>query len=194
LEFQRGTATKITDTHVHLETPAGGHESVEWDYLAIATGAAQPAPARVFSPDRAGACAELRAVQTLIAHARSVAIVGAGAVGVELAADIKSFHPDKEVTLIHSRTRVLNQFGERLHAYVVAFLERELGVRVVLGERPVLPVGGACDSVMEGGVLVFSDGREERFDLIVCVSSRVSIQGNGFSSWRVVRTTQGPSS
>lgn len=36
--------------------------------------------------------------------AKNIAVIGGGAVGVELATDIKSYYPEKSVTLVHSRT------------------------------------------------------------------------------------------
>ncbi|CZT47632.1 uncharacterized protein RSE6_08214 [Rhynchosporium secalis] len=67
-----------------------------------------------------------------------IALVGAGAVGVQLATDIKSFYPEKKVTLIHSRAQILSSFGVRLHDYVMEKLGK-LGVEVVLEELPTLP-------------------------------------------------------
>jgi NADH dehydrogenase FAD-containing subunit len=51
-------------------------------------------------------------VQETIRQSQSVAVVGGGAVGVQLSSDIKDFYPDKDVTLIHSRERLLSHFGD----------------------------------------------------------------------------------
>ncbi|KAH6665721.1 putative amid-like NADH oxidoreductase [Halenospora varia] len=162
-EIVQGEVVGISETHVTLMTG----EKVEFEYLAIATGAKQPVPARLLSSERDGGCKELRELQEKIKKARRIGIIGGGAVGVQLAGDISTFHSkdgksEKEIVLVHSRDRLLNNFGERLGLYVEEKMKK-LGVEVVLGERPVIGSEGREE-------LVFGDGRRERFDLIIpCV-------------------------
>lgn len=52
----------------------------------------------------------------------------------EFATDLKDLYPSKEVTLLHSRTRVLPRYPQEMHDEVIKGLERA-GVQVVLGER-----------------------------------------------------------
>ncbi|KAI0477849.1 hypothetical protein GGR56DRAFT_674178 [Xylariaceae sp. FL0804] len=143
-------------------------EVVEYAYLALATGSTQPPPVRPASTEAGDACAELRAVQDRIAGARDVAVVGAGAVGVQMATDIKSFHPQKRVTLVSSRGSVMAAFGRPLREHVLAVL-REQGVRALLNERPRMP--SSREAMMAAGgrtSLTFSDGHAEDFDLVLC--------------------------
>ena len=159
------TAVQITKDQVHLAS--GG--KIDYAYLAIATGSWQPVPAKVTSADRTEACAELRGVQDKIKLAKKIAIVGGGAVGVELAADIMSFYPEKHVTLIHSRAQLLPHFGIRLHDHVLTVF-KELGVQVILGERPQIFAGGVGDDDKNDGErksLRFADGHTEGYDFIV---------------------------
>lgn len=149
----------ITDTQILL---ASG-ESLDYEYLVIATGSSSPPPTKAVATERRDACLELRNTQTAVKKAKKIAIVGAGAVGVELATDIKDVYPDKEVTLIHSRGQILNQFGKSLHEYVMSALA-DLDVRVLLNERPEMSFSGGIGRNEE---LTFSDGRTESFDLIV---------------------------
>ncbi|KAK2757239.1 Apoptosis-inducing factor 2 [Arachnomyces sp. PD_36] len=160
----RDSVENITTSHVHL---ASG-DTVAYEYLAIATGSSQPPPARVISTDWEEACSELQSIQESIKTANKIAIVGGGAVGIELATDIKDFYQDKDVTLIHSRGRLLNQFGERLHDHVLPVLQ-ELKIRTLLNERPRIP-GGV---IGRNKALVFSDASEEMFDLVIpCTGQR----------------------
>ena len=159
------TAVQITKDQVHLAS--GG--TIDYAYLAIATGSWQPVPAKVTSADRTEACAELRGVQDKIKLAKKIAIVGGGAVGVELAADIMSFYPEKHVTLIHSRAQLLPHFGIRLHEHVLTVF-KELGVQVILGERPQIFAGVVGDDDKNDGEqksLRFADGHTEGYDFIV---------------------------
>lgn len=150
----------ITAKHVLL---ASGDE-IEYAYLAIATGTSQPLPVQVTSTERDDACQELRGVQEAIKSSQKIAIVGGGAVGVQLSSDIKDFYPDKDVTLVQSRDHLLCAFGERLQNYTLEALRNELQVRVLLNERPTMPAQG---NFARSATLTFSNGREEEFDLIV---------------------------
>ncbi len=163
----RGTVTSINSNHVRFDNG----EKVEFGYLAIATGVTQLPPANVRSSSREGGCAELAALQRKIAEAKKIAIVGGGAVGVQLSADIATFYPGekekksaKEVVLVHSREVLLPSFGERLGQYAKLKLGG-MGVKVVCGERPTLPKRDGEE--WGSGELTWKDGRAEQFDLIV---------------------------
>ncbi|KAI0024633.1 hypothetical protein F4780DRAFT_775577 [Xylariomycetidae sp. FL0641] len=75
-ELVRGTVENLTDTQVRL---ASG-ETIEFVYLALATGCSRPPPVRPNAADRNDACAEFRAVQDRIKTAQDIAVIGAGAV------------------------------------------------------------------------------------------------------------------
>ena len=123
-------------------------------------------PSKLKSIDRDDACAELRQLQKSIETAETIAVIGGGAVGVELAGDIASYYPKKDVTLIHSRERLLPRFGRKLHEHVFDVFSK-LGVRMILGQRPRLS-NNAGDE--KGGSLKYSDGRIQTYNLIVsCV-------------------------
>lgn len=158
------TVVEVTDNQVLL---ASGSR-IDYALLAIATGTSQPLPVQVESTERNEACEELQGVQQGIKASQKIAIVGGGAVGVELASDIKDFYPEKEVTLIHSRDQLLNHFGKRLQEHTQARLQDELKIRLMLNERPKMPDGG---NFVRSATLTFSDGHEEQFDLIVSVKS-----------------------
>lgn len=158
-----GTVKSVTDKDVLLESG----ERVPYEYLVIATGCSQPFPARLKSTEKAAGCAELRSFQRRVDAAKSIALIGGGAVGVEMAADIKSFSPEKQVTLIHSRAQLLPRFGKRLHDHASKALT-DLGVELKLQERPT-PLTHDKDETdsSTGSTLRFKDGHEEHFDLVV---------------------------
>ncbi|EFQ98094.1 oxidoreductase [Nannizzia gypsea CBS 118893] len=176
------SATSITDSQVTL---ASG-EKIDYEYLAIATGSWQPSPAKLASTEKAGACKEMHASQERIQLADRIAVVGGGPVGVQVATDIKSFFPQKDVTLIHSRKQLLPNFGPRLHEHVMKTL-KQLDVNLILGERPQTVAENVA--VMAKGktqeALSFADGRKEAFDLVIrCTGQRPnsSILANLFPS------------
>ncbi|KAF2683345.1 putative amid-like NADH oxidoreductase [Lentithecium fluviatile CBS 122367] len=153
------TAAKVREKFVELKSG----ERLEYEYLIIATGVVSVLPSKVDSTDSYGAQEELRGMQDRIAAAGKIAVVGGGAVGVELASDIKDFYPQKDVTLIHSRESLLPTFGGRLQEYVMRRFE-EMGVAVLLNERPKLPDN--CNTLV-------LHGKQQAFDLIIpCTGQR----------------------
>ena len=63
------------------------------DYLVLATGSSYPFPAKNEEPDIASGRARLRVAHEALLAADRALIVGAGPAGLELAGEIKAFHP-----------------------------------------------------------------------------------------------------
>ncbi|CAI7621925.1 unnamed protein product [Penicillium manginii] len=167
-----GIFTRIQDKAIGVtennQIQLASGDNIDFEYLAIATGSSQPLPVQVTSTERNKGCHELQGVQKTIKASQKIAIIGGGAVGVEIASDIKDFYPDKEVTLVHSRGQLLNNFGKRFGDYTLNALRDELQIRVLLNERPAIPGNFA-----RGAALKFSDGHEEQFDLVIgCTGQR----------------------
>ncbi|EFE43000.1 AMID-like mitochondrial oxidoreductase, putative [Trichophyton verrucosum HKI 0517] len=166
----RGLVTSVTRDTVTLETG----EIIPYTYLAFATGATQKPSAGLLATEAQEGCTELRDRQKSIMEAKNIAVIGGGAVGVELATDIKSYYPEKSVTLIHSRERLLPRFGGQLHENVMDALQK-LNIEVRLGERPKLRFRnekGESEQEKDQSLL-FSDGKVVAYDLIVpCTGHR----------------------
>ncbi|EFR04579.1 oxidoreductase [Nannizzia gypsea CBS 118893] len=165
-----GLVTSVTRDAVTLAT----REEIPYTYLAFATGATQKPPAGLLATEASTGCVELQDRQNFIKKANKIAVIGGGAVGVELATDIKSYYPDKSVTLVHSRERLLPRFGGQVHEKVMAALQK-LDVEVWLGERPQLPSGDkeGWSGQTKDQSLLFSDGKVVAYDLIVpCTGHR----------------------
>src|SRR5258705_7363484 len=93
--FVRGRAV---DVDGHRVTLASG-EVLEPDYLVLATGSSYPFPAKTEEPDILSARVRFRGAHEALLAANRVLIVGAGPSGLELAGEIKSFYPEKQVTI-----------------------------------------------------------------------------------------------
>lgn len=106
---------------------------VEGDVVIIATGSTYAAPfkpastAEAFAEDSRAAHAALRA-------AGSVAIVGGGAVGVELAGEIAAAYPGKALALISASPDLLPGYAPRLSSVLARQLAAR-GVALRLGAR-----------------------------------------------------------
>ncbi|PVA06507.1 hypothetical protein DC363_08165 [Thalassorhabdomicrobium marinisediminis] len=103
--------------------------------------------------------------------ARTIGIVGAGAVGTELADEIAHTMPDKKITLISDTDRLFPNMLEKLGDALASKL-RDAGVTLVFGHR-----AENLQSLNEpyAGSLKLSDGSEHDLDLIIPVlGSRAS--------------------
>lgn len=80
------------------------------------------------SDDKPNAINYLQAYQKRVAEAQSILIVGGGANGVQIAADIKELYPEKDVILAHSRQQLMPGFHQDLDALIKKRF-KELGVR-----------------------------------------------------------------
>ncbi|KAJ0123881.1 mid-like mitochondrial [Diaporthe amygdali] len=152
---------EVTSDSVRL---ASG-EAISFEFLAVATGTSSPRPSKLVSPDKHGACDELRDTQEQVRTAESIAVVGGGAVGVELVTDIKSWYPEKDVTLVHSRDRLLHGYGPRLHERVMEEM-RKLDIKVKLGQRPRI-IDDNDEKAGKNATLVFPDGQADKFGLVI---------------------------
>lgn len=107
---------------------------LSYDYAIIACGTTQSPPAHLLSHEKEEACKELKQFQAKVYRSHQIGIIGGGAVGVELATDIKTFYEDKQVTILHSRKTLLNRFPNTVGEFVYRKLVN-LGIHVLLETR-----------------------------------------------------------
>ena len=92
-------------------------------------------------------------------RAKTVIIVGAGPVGVELAGEILTVYPDKRVTFVDMATTILPGFDEAAATYSRTWLELR-GVELMGGE-PIERIG-ADTVLLKSGIELTAD--------VVCVT------------------------
>lgn len=147
-----------------------GSRQLSFDYLVAATGTRLASPGSMPADDKAPAADYLRAYNQGVRQARSVILVGGGAVGVQMACDIKELYPDKQVTLVHSRQHIMPVYHERL-SDLIKDRFRELGVEFVGGSRVDIPPGGYPLGGAGGGgepiEVRLQDGRVLTADFVV---------------------------
>jgi len=142
MEFVRGSVTSVDPERkvariLELQSQQTRHE--QYDYLIAASGLRRVFPTVPQSLRREDFLNEAKSHRKSVLDAQEgVVIVGGGAVGVEMAAEIKEIDPNHKVTLVHSRDRLLSaeplpdDFKDR-----VCDVLRETGIEVILGQRVV---------------------------------------------------------
>jgi NADH dehydrogenase FAD-containing subunit len=147
--------------------------------LAIATGASQLFPMRPQSSSSTPESVEsaFRQMQTSIASAKRILVIGGGPTGIEFTGEVLAQHPDKSITLVHRNTTLLD---DRFPAKLAAGLETQLrnkGVELLLGQH--LDVGDG-----------FNVGAQEGEKEFVTREGKVikgELEGGGFRSFRYTR-------
>ncbi|OQD63243.1 hypothetical protein PENPOL_c010G08862 [Penicillium polonicum] len=131
----------IQPTHVELDREWQGSKQVPFDYVVLATGTRLSKPAGMDDDDKASSVEYLQKHQAGVNRSQSILIVGGGAVGVQIAADLKEYYPEKEVTVVQSRPQVMPSFHSALHDLIKRRFD-ELGIRLITGSRVTVPPSG----------------------------------------------------
>ena len=168
LHFRHGSVKKIDPGSKTAEwvDRSGKTQLQSYDYVVIATGLRRHWPA----VPKPGSYEEyLRDGHQLIDRItggdpmpkdRKVVIIGAGAVGIEFAGEIKNYYPSIFVTLVHSRSEVLS--SEPLPAEVKAqvnTLLKEEGVNLILENRATIKdlPNGKYEVTLANGTVLSAD-------------------------------------
>lgn len=107
-----------------------GVKEIPFDYLVIATGTSLRAPANSGYDDKPGSVRFFQDYQSRVQKAHSILIIGGGAVGVQLATDLKELYPSKRIVLVHSRNRLMPVYHQDMHK-IIRERFAELGVEWV---------------------------------------------------------------
>ncbi|OAA44322.1 Pyridine nucleotide-disulfide oxidoreductase, NAD-binding domain protein [Metarhizium rileyi] len=130
VDCEEKTATTIDRT-------SGIATTHEYDYFVAATGLRRVWPVVPQSLTRKQYLLEVEEHIHAVASAQhGVVVVGGGAVGIEMAAELKLVKPDSKVTLIHSREKLLSSenLSDECKDKALELL-RETGVEVLLSHR-----------------------------------------------------------
>ncbi|KAL4776958.1 hypothetical protein BDW60DRAFT_203059 [Aspergillus nidulans var. acristatus] len=127
--------------HVNLDREWQGSGNIPFEYLVVATGTRLSEPAGMRDNDKASSVAYLQKHQEDIKNANSILIAGGGAVGVQMATDLKEYYPAKEVTVVQSRPHLMPQYHPRLHELIKERFD-ELGIKFITGSRVKVPSSG----------------------------------------------------
>ncbi|KAI0164963.1 FAD/NAD(P)-binding domain-containing protein [Xylariaceae sp. FL1272] len=134
----RARVSALHPDRVVLDRDWQGVREIPYDYLVVATGTKLRAPGTMLDDDKPLSVKYLQDYQNNLKQARSIAIIGGGAVGVQMATDLKEIYPEKEVTLLHSREQLMPLYHKKLDEIIKARCQ-ELGIKLLLGSRVNIP-------------------------------------------------------
>ncbi|KYG42106.1 hypothetical protein M433DRAFT_74468 [Acidomyces richmondensis BFW] len=141
----QAAVTSLTESNVQLDREIildGQHtDNIAYSFLVLATGTKLTPPSNMPGSEKHDGVAYLQNHASQVAERSRIVVIGAGAVGVQLAFDIKELYPEKSVTLVHSRNTLMNRFHVGLSNLVIERC-KELGVDLELGSRVKLPTNG----------------------------------------------------
>lgn len=149
-KFIRGHVYRADHAHVFV-----GREKIPYDYLVIASGWRYGLPFKQHNLVAAQRGRTLRNSHTEVEKAVRILIIGGGTVGVELAGELITKYPKKDVVLVHSREALMQRACEPAKHRAEKWL-RKKGVEVILGERV---------QETQGTVFKTNKGREIHADL-----------------------------
>lgn len=163
IALRLGSPVATIDTAAQAVTLASG-ERIDYAFLVLATGArARSLP--IAGIDRPGVetlrtLADARRIRAQLAQARSLVVIGAGFIGLELAATARQL--GKTVTVLEAAPRILGRsVSPRVSEWITARLRSE-GVRIELDAR-ITEIAGANGKVSA----VREEGREWPADLVI---------------------------
>lgn len=162
----RGRAASIDHSGFKL---ADGSR-IEADAMIIATGSHYAAPFKPQGDNIAELTQTLRDVARQVSAAEQIVIVGAGAVGVELAGEIKAKHPDKAVALVSDQPRLFPMYPANLHAKLLKRLSA-IKVALHLGQKAS---GLVRTDMPHVGEITLADGTRLAGLIIPAIGARIA--------------------
>ncbi|KAJ1671301.1 hypothetical protein GGH95_000250 [Coemansia sp. RSA 1836] len=113
---------------------------LDFDSLLVATGSVYPPPCKVETTTHTKGKAELRMFGDMVRIADTIMIIGGGPTGVGLAAEIATVYPKKTVLLVHAGERLMSSESASKSVSRKAYKKlKSMGVKVILGERVIIP-------------------------------------------------------
>ncbi|KAF9885570.1 hypothetical protein FE257_012776 [Aspergillus nanangensis] len=152
----------------------GTTSQLSYDYLIAASGLKREWPSAPKSLIREEYLAETReSVATIENASEGVVVIGGGAVGIEIAAEIKMLHPQTKVSLVHSRTKLLSSeaLPDEFSAKTLELLQHS-NVELVLGARVHETTPTKTPSGATTYTLTLADGRSLTASHVINAVSR----------------------
>ncbi|XP_030059283.1 ferroptosis suppressor protein 1 isoform X2 [Microcaecilia unicolor] len=144
-------------------------EKLHFSHLILATGSDGPFPGKFNQlVSTEGAIQAYEDLVQEVQKAKHIVVVGGGSAGVEMAAEIKTDYPDKEVTLIHSRIALANVELQPSVRQSVKEILLKKGVQLILGQKVINLESLVMNCVQENMEIKLDKGTEIIADMVIC--------------------------
>ncbi|WWC58396.1 uncharacterized protein I303_100936 [Kwoniella dejecticola CBS 10117] len=159
---------ELKENSVVLENPFEGSNEIPFCKCILATGAQQPSPMRpAVGSTRQGWEDSLAKTQGEIKQANKIVVIGGGAVGLEIAGEIRAAYPDKTITVVHSSEHVLHPTPDapnpngKAHSYsspptlpklslTLEKLLKEMKIDLITNDKVVIPANQSTPEEWSG--------------------------------------------
>ncbi|PCG89915.1 Dimeric alpha-beta barrel [Penicillium occitanis (nom. inval.)] len=162
---EKFATVRAIDTKQNIKIP--------YDYFVAASGLRRTKPSAPVALTRKEYLEDaLEHIRLAEGAKEGVVVIGAGAVGIEIAAELKMLHPRLKVTLVHSRQRILSSEDLSDEFKDLALnLVHEAGVETILGARVKETIENS-DSNSTTYEVVLSDGRRVQASFVINAISK----------------------
>jgi NADH dehydrogenase FAD-containing subunit len=154
--FKLGSVTAVRAGEVVLESG----ETVGYDHLVLATGNIWEGPLAFPTGDKSTVVEHVKEWRSTFASKKDIAIIGGGAVGLELAGEIKQFYPQTNVTVVHNESLPLNSAYPNKFRKTAQKALAKTGIKLVLEDR-------LEQLTPEDGFVTTKNGVKVKADLVV---------------------------
>ncbi|KAG5643925.1 hypothetical protein DXG03_009333 [Asterophora parasitica] len=159
-KFVEGTVASIDATKDASSVTLESGEKIDYHALVLAQGAKWVGPP-AFPGTTTGVDEHINTLNTQLTNAKNIVLVGGGAIGIELAGEIKDQWPNKKVTIVHGDKLLLNAaYPDKARKYAAENV-RARGVELVLDDY----VDFAETAVVEG--VTTRSGKKLSADLVI---------------------------
>lgn len=117
-----GEVKKIYQTKLLLEDYSNNktRSILNFDYLVICSGLRYES--QIEGSVEISKISQLNKNFNNLLNSKRILIIGGGLVGVELALEIKDYFPEKDISIIHSKNKILNRQHQKIIDFITSFL------------------------------------------------------------------------
>lgn len=180
LNFLQGRVIQIDTTEKFVVLDNG--KEVSYSHLILCTGSDGPFPGKCNIVDSyQKAIVKYEDIVKEVQAADSVLVIGGGATGVEMAAEIRTEYPNKKVILIHSRdaladSELLPSVREEARQVLL-----EKGVELFLGQKVLNLDELTLNVTLKGSVIKTDKNEQFTVDLVICCTG-IKINSEAYRS------------
>lgn len=167
VNFIHGKCTSFIDHQNATYSLNSSTESkqISFDYCVYATGRKRSWPFDPAGFTKESFLAEMSETEATIKNAETISIIGAGALGIEIAGEIKAEMPEKHIKLIHPySTLPPEEFGSKNFREEIIRNVKEAGIDLILNTR--------ISKEMEDGNLLTTNGEIIKSELTYWCNSK----------------------